>query len=740
VNLNKTNLLLLLALVFATRTLLAADTEPSADMWGLCPHTAPQTVQALNGASRSAEQAPTYLNSDFGEGKLDGIYTLRGHVSIHRGPQQVEADQAIYDSQSGIVDATGNVLLQQGGLITQGDAAKVDIKTGTGTIDHAQYQYLQQHAHGSAASVTRESTNLTVLKHATYTTCDPGQVDWELRARTVKLDDAEAVGEAYNVSLRFKDVPFFYFPYINFPLNDQRKSGLLPPTFGYATETGIDLGAPVYWNIAPNHDATITPRIIGHRGLLTKGEFRYLTPDSQGQLQAEYLPHDRKFGSDRGTLEYQNQTRFNPHWNSTLLANYISDTQYPTDLGNSLTAASVTQVERRADLNYDNKYTSFLARLQGYQNLDPTLAASARPYHRLPQLLFTAATPAQRLGMSYRLDSEYVRFERVSSLTGTRVTVTPSLAWKIESQGYFFTPKIAMSHTQYQLNNQTPGAATDPSRTAPIYSIDSGLYLEREITLGKHSFLHTLEPRLYYLRVPYRDQSDLPLFDTGAFDFSFAQLFRDNRYSGPDRLGDTHQLSVAVTSRLLDADSGQEWLSGSIGQIIYLADRKVVLSGPPQTRERSDIVAEGSSRLSSHLTTTLELQWNPELHKVAESAIQGQYHMDDRHLINATYRFRRDQLTQTDLSFLWLLTPRWQVLGRWNYSQRDHRTLENLTGVQYESCCWIVRLTHRRYVNDLSGDSSRSLFLQLELKGLGSIGNSAKDVLESGILGYRPQY
>jgi len=355
-------------------------------------------------------------------------------------------------------------------------------------------------------------------------------------------------------------------------------------------------------------------------------------------------------------------------------------------------------------------------------------------------LLFTAAAPPRPYGMAYRFDGEYVRFERESSLTGTRLDVTPSVAWPLESQGYFFTPKIGVNHIQYQLDGQAAGAVTDPARTTPMYSIDSGLFLERETTLGERPFLQTLEPRLYYLRVPYRDQSDLPLFDTSAFDFSFAQLFRENRFSGADRLGDADQLSVAVTSRLIDQESGREWLSGSIGEIFYAADRRVTLGGPPQTLHTSDIVAEASSHLSNSWSTLLDLQWNPDLHKVDEGAFLFRYHLSDRRLFNAGYRFRRDQLTQTDLSFLWLLNPRWQLLGRWNYSQRDHRTLETLAGIQYESCCWIFRATKRRYVSDISGDSNRSLYLQLELKGLGNIGQSAKEVLESGILGYRPGY
>jgi len=284
------------------------------------------------------------------------------------------------------------------------------------------------------------------------------------------------------------------------------------------------------------------------------------------------------------------------------------------------------------------------------------------------------------------------------------------------------------------------GAQADPTRTTPLYSIDSGIFLEREISFGEHSFLQTLEPRIFYLRVPYRDQSNLPLFDTGLFDFSFAQLFRENRFTSVDRIGDANQLSAAVTSRLIDQTTGREWLSGSLGQIFYLEDQRVTLGGPPIDSRTSDYVAEASSHLSKRWSTTADLQWNTDIHKADKGDLLFRYNMDDRHLFNAGYRYTRDQLTQTDLSFLWLLNPRWQLLGRWNYSQRDHRTLESLAGVQYESCCWVFRVTTRRYVSDVAGNSNHSIYFQLELKGLGNIGQSLDAVLKNEIPGYTPEH
>jgi len=733
----KPTLLLLLAASLSAWLPVAVAAGRSDEMWGLC-HTFSQPAIPLHDTAVPAADSPTYINSDSVEGKLDELYKLNGHVSIRRGTQSVAAENAVYDERSGIVNAKGGVRFQQGGLITEGASARFNLDTGAGELRAGRYQYLEQHASGRADTIIHENADITRLSHATYTTCDPGKIDWELRARTVVLHHDEAVGEAYNVSVRFKDVPILYFPYINFPLNDQRKTGFLPPILGYSNSIGLDIGVPFYWNIAPNRDATITPRLIGRRGLLAKGEFRYLSESSKGEIQAEFMPDDRVFGNARGTLAYQDITQLSRRWSTNIDANYVSDNLYLSELGGSLTTASTTQVERRVDLNYSGDYTSFLARAQGYQMLDPTLPSSSRPYQRLPQLVFATANPAHPFGAAYRIDGEYVRFEREAGLTGSRLNLTPSLAWPLETQSYFFTPKVSVNHTQYQLDGQAAGTAADPARSTPVYSVDSGLFMERETTLGKHSFLHTLEPRLYYLRVPYRDQDNLPLFDTSTFDFSLAQLFRDNRFSGADRVGDADQLSAAVTSRLIEEASGREWLSGSLGEIFYFSDRRVTLGGPAQTERVSDIVAEADSRFSKRWSANLNLQWNPDIDKADQGTFQFQYHWDDRRLFNAGYRFLRDQLAQTDFSFLWLLDPHWQLLGRWNYSQRDRRPLETLAGIQYESCCWIFRATTRRYVSDTSGKYNSSLYLQLELKGLANIGQSAEDVLENGILGYRP--
>ncbi len=727
-------------LIGAALALYAANPHaaglPDDGLWPLCHSVAPSFDP--DDSALDNLRAPTDITADYGEGTDAQLYTVRGNVLIRRGDQRLTADRALYDDQSGQVDAEGTVRFQQRGFIVEGISARFDLTAETGQIQQARYHYLERHAHGQARTVVRENAGVTQLLRASYTTCDPGEVDWELRARRVTLNHAAAIGIARDVTLRFQNVPFLYLPYINFPLDGNRKSGLLPPIVGYSDETGLDFGQPVYWNIAPQYDATITPRFLESRGLLTQVEFRYLSPHNRGHFNLEYLPNDGVFGADRGALSLLHNEQLGSRWRADVNFNYVSDSRYLAELGGNLSSASTTHLDRRLDVTYNGDHNYFLARLQDYQTIDEAAPVGDRPYQRLPHLLFNGNAPSHPLGADVALDAELTRFQREQSITGTRISLHPSIAWPVERLGYFLIPKAGLRYTGYRLDNVGPGVADAPQHSMPVYSLDGGLYLERDIEFGGRPLLHTLEPRLFYLRIPFRDQTDFPVFDTSAFDFSFAQLFRDNRFTGPDRLSDANQLSAGVTSRLLDRGNGREWLRAALGQIYYFEAPRVGLPGVPlPSRGESDLVAELNARLTARWTASGTLQWNTDTNETERFAVQFRYQGDQQRLFNAGQRFRRNELDQTDLSILWPLHQRWQFIGRWNYSHRDERILETLAGLQYDSCCWAFRVTTRRYVNTSSGDSNQALYLQLELKGLANIGNSVEDVLERGILGYR---
>lgn len=724
---------LLVSTAFATTAFAA---EPLVDeSWGLCDmHAAPKPRAK---GSVSPRELPTHLSADQGFALKDKLAVFSGDVLVRRGPEQLQADTVIYDQEKDTAQARGNVRYRDENLSVEGDSGHVELEAETGQFDNAKYRLEEQHARGEAVAAIRESRDVLRLKQSTYTTCNPGREAWLLRSSTIKLDQARGAGEMYNATVRFMGVPFLYLPYISFPIDNQRKSGFLIPRIGNTSVSGTDIRIPYYLNLAPNMDATIAARYMSRRGLLMDGEFRYLTRASRGQVDAEYLPDDAVYGKDRAMFAYRHAGSLASGWGTDLNLNYVSDRDYFRNFGTSLGVASTPFVERRFDVTYQRENLSFLGRMQGLQPVDRTLPSALRPYRRLPQLLLTAAWPRGSGALNYRLQSELVRFDQEDKLTGARLDVQPEVSLPWERAAGYITPRLMLRHTRYALDNAVPGAPENPTRTLPIATLDSGLFFERDLDIGRSSLLQTLEPRLFYLYAPYRDQSALPVFDSAAMDFNTTQLFRDNRYSGVDRVGDANQFSAALTSRLLNRDGGQELIRASIGQIYYMQDRRVTFPGAAvETRPASNIIGEAAVNLTPSWTASADLHWNPHVEETARGSVRLQYQPRRNHILNLAYRYRRDQLEQMDISFFWPLHRNWNVIGRWYYSMPDNRVLESLAGLEYNSCCWAFTLLTRSYTTG-TATANRALMMQLELKGLMSVGQSIRTVLERGILGYQ---
>ncbi|WP_127478251.1 LPS-assembly protein LptD [Sulfurivermis fontis] len=716
-------LLLALLLALLPATLQAQEPEQD-DRWSLCRPSGEIIPLPELGPK---EDGATHISADRGTSEGEGISHFSGDVVMLQSGRRIEADEARYDQANDLLNLDGNVRLYTDNMALNGNRASLRPDSDSGEIHDAQYHFRSNHAFGSADVIIMRDPEHTELSGATYTTCDPDKVDWLLKARQIDLDESTNTGEARHLTVEFKGVPFLYLPYLNFPLKG-RKTGLLPPTLGSSDKTGTDISVPWYWNIAPNYDATLTPRYMSARGTQLQGEFRYLHPGNRGQLNMEMLPGDDRYNNeDRSYTSYQHNGRFGEGWTNTIVYNGVSDTDYFNDLGNSQARASTTHLERRVDLAYRGIGWDFRGRVQDYQAL-----SGSEPYQRLPQLRLNAASPHRRDTLQYTLASELVHFahdERAP--TGNRMDLTPGISLPLEGTAWFLTPRFALRHTQYQLQNQL-GDET-PTRTTPITSLDGGLFFERELSLGERPVLQTLEPRLYYLYVPYRDQDELPRFDTGEYDFTFAQLFRDNRFSGPDRQGDANQITLALTSRLLDQHSGNELLRASIGQIRYFADRRVTLTGSePIERQTSDIVAELGVKPVPDLDLAATTRWNPEDERGEVLTGRARYAPDQNHLLSFDYRYRRDQeLRQTDIVAYWPLTPRWRVLGRWNYDLQLERSLETVAGVAWEDCCWALHFAVRQRLDTVSFESNNSFMLTLELKGLSSLGKRLEDELET---------
>lgn len=713
--------------------------------WELC--ATPASAPPLPGSSSQA----TELTADQVELVKQGISTFKGNVKISQPGRMLHAEEIQYDKQANTVEASGNVTYTDGNISITGESTRLNLDTDKGDFKNAEYRLFAKHGRGKAAIIRKDKPNILNMEQVTYTTCEPNKKDWELKVDTMELDTARNIGVARNVTLRFMDVPIFYTPYMSFPLSDERKSGFLTPSFGTKNDSGAFVKAPYYFNIAPNRDATLTPAIYQNRGLQLAGEYRYLGSKYKGFLRGEYLPSDNeRNNNNRSALIVRHNQRLTDRWSAALDINRVSDNDYFDDFSNSLSVSSITHLPGRGSISYSGDYWNFSGRVDKYQTIDPTILKMNKPYDRLPQLTLNAYYPDQYLGLSYALSSELVYFDRDNSVTGSRFDLLPSISLPLRSPWGYITPKLSIRHTRYNLSGQGAGRDDTQSRTLPIFSVDSGIYLESDRNLFGNSFTQTLEPRAYYLNVPYKDQSGLivdknnnsVVFDTSEFDFTFASLFREDRFSGADRVGDANQLTLALTSRLLEPGTGYERLRASIGQIYYFRDRDVTLPGnASRNSSSSDIVAELASRLNNAWTANFAYQYDTEDEKTDKSVAQVRYKPDRKHILNVAYRYDKDLLEQTDVSARWPMTDNLYAVGRWNYSLRNNNTLEGFAGIEYDNCCWALRLVGRRriksadFIND-NPDYNSAVYVQIEFKGLTNFGNKVDKLLENGILGY----
>jgi len=543
---------------------------------------------------------------------------------------------------------------------------------------------------------------------------------------------------------------------MSFPLSKKRKTGFLTPGLGSSNRNGFEARTPFYWNIAPQMDATLTPRLLTDSGVMLVGEFRHISKNSESEINAEYLPSDNQFGDkNRNLIGVKHQHRFAGTGSFSLDYNRVSDKKYFEDFGSSLGITSTRFLPQRGNITYSGSlyggnWWSAYASIENYQSVDRTLAAVSKPYKRLPQFNFYAGSPYINNKFVYYLSSQFTYFDRggddtgsVENVIGSRLDLLPSISYPYRTASTFVTPKVSLRFTQYDLHN-TSTFESSPSRLLPIVSIDSGIFLERDFSLFGKQSLHTLEPRLFYLYIPEENQDDLPVFDTGLYDFSFDSLFREDRFSGADRVGDANQFTLALTSRLIDHDTGRVKGYLSLGQIYHLNDRDVTLPGFAKRDENSSpIVAELSVALLKHWKFRGNIQWDPHSNKTEKLLTQVQYKPASNKVVNLSYRVRRPStnlsgidVEQSDISFHWPLKQNWSMIGRWNYAIPEKKSLGIFGGIEYDSCCWSFRAVARRFLTNIDGDFETGIFLQLELKGLAGIGRKTVDFLEQRIPGY----
>ncbi len=692
--------------------------------------------------------AEVNIEADYAEILNKDDARFSGDVLIKRADQLITADQVDYQNQQQIATASGDVFYMQQGFSMHSDRAQLQLNGNTGQFDNNQLIIAGNHARASTQTTQLLKRGITRSKQVIYTTCAPSVNDWELQAETLELNSETGRGTGRNVWVEVFDMPLLYTPYISFPIDDRRQSGILAPTFGNSDTTGTDLAVPYYWNIAPNYDATITPRIMSSRGLMLGTEFRYLSPRSEGRISFEAL-NDTDTEEFRGQFTFEDESRWNSRLTSDIELKALSDDDYLEDFGNSLSISSDRYLKSHANLNYRADNWRLLTRIDNYDSIDETISKASRPHRRLPQLLFNLNEQTVFDIAKVNMRNEFVYFDHSSATTAKRIDLQPSISAPLRNPAGFITPKLSVRHTSYRLDKQASGVSNHIERTLPILSLDSGLFFERELKLAG-GMIQTLEPRAFYLYVPYEKQDEIPLFDSSEYDFSYNQLFRENRFSGADRVGDANQLTLAVTSRFIEADTGKERLRASLGTIVYFDDLQVGLNANSKTinKDSSDLVAELSTKITDNWSARSAFQYDPHA-GITQKATLGLHYRDGANrLFNATYRSRyagtvdslghSNDIEQTDLSFKWPINKEWSTVGRWNYSEEHNVALDTFLGLEKDTCCWRLRVIARQYVNDaLDEEPKQGIFFQFELKGLTSFGEKLDSFLEEGILGYQ---
>ncbi|XGA79349.1 LPS-assembly protein LptD [Halomonas sp. CH40] len=729
----------------------------------------------------------------------DGEAMLRGDVVLRQGDRELQAERLFVPANRERVDAQGDFELRDGKALLRGEEATLYLEQDRGSIENSEYVLYEQRVRGEARRLEQLGEQLYRLRDASFTTCEPGQDSWQLVSSDIRLNQAEGFGVARHARLEVKGVPVFYWPWLRFPIDDRRQTGLLSPSVSFSSEQ-LDYTQPFYWNIAPNQDATITPRWLSDRGLLLGGQYRYLTEHyGSGTLEGAWLNSDdggsggdanRYKGQDRWYLDVQHAGRINAASAYQLRYGGASDGRYFNDFSDNFGSSERSGMERLAQVDYQGERWRLDARMQGYQRLDDPLSDSDKPFYRLPSLT-AAASWIRDDGLYAEWNSNATYFWRDvdqrqvpvrEAANGSRVHLAPALGWRYEKPWGYLAPRAELWHTAYALDygNRQTSRDTSPDRSVAITSVDAGLNFERELVLGGRDYRQTLEPRVNYAFVPRTDQVDLPEFDSRERAFSWDQLWSPKRFSGSDRVGDLNRLSLGFESRLIEDSNSQEHLSVGVGQSLYFSDRRVGIDGddqslPQQADVNPDVNPERfyqATRDRSPLVSRLEWQINPRWSTSAEWLYDDQRELTERtgvdiayrhsrgHVVNLGYRweiegfdpaldpvddnFRAYNREEWDISFAWKASPGLDLIGRYLHDQTNDRALEKLAGVQWNDCCYGLQLVWRNWVDDndtarVADDfNDRGLFLRFVLHGLGGVGQDADSYFERTIPGYRP--
>lgn len=685
-------------------------------------------------ANQQVPEPPAVIEADSLAGTKDQQIEATGKAKLRKGDQTISGERLLYQQDSADLDAQGDVVLEQRGDRMSGPHLQYNTDSKAGTMERPNYYMQEKGARGTADVLHIRDSQHFDLDNATYTTCPAGNDDWQMKMHTLQINRDENLGIAKHSTIEFMGVPILYTPWMDFPLGDRRKSGVLAPIIGNTTKTGTELTIPVYWNIADNYDATISPRYMEKRGLQLNNEFRYLGAGYGGEVHADVLPNDTQLNQQRARLTVKHSQALAPGAAAYMMYNRVTDDAYFRDLGNAVNTTSLVNLPQEVGASYNGAWWTSAARVQRFQTLQDPLAPIGVPYERLPQLNFGARSNAA--GANLAMSTEYVAFSHATAINAQRTVLAPSVSYPLVSDpAYYLTPKLTVHSTHYAMGANNPGLIPDASRTLPLFSVDSGVAFERDVNIFGGEYLQTLEPRAYYVYVPYKDQSSLPVFDTAQADFNFIQMFTENRFIGNDRVGDADQVTLAATTRFLEQGNSTERLRLMVGERFSFANPKINFVTPSSTTGKSDILVGAAVRMTSALALDSEYQFDPNQSVTRRYNIAARYRPEAGKTVNFGYRFMRNTMRQIDVSTQWPLSARWYVIGRANYAFTEKRVLDSIAGLEYNESCWSLRLVAQYYVTATRQYNS-GVFIQLELNDLAQVGADPLALLKRSVPGY----
>ncbi len=688
------------------------------------------------GRGRPAAEGSAYVRADRISGEIEERLTLEGSAEVRRGGTVLRGDRITYAVATDEIEASGNVRIYRDGVAFFGPSLTLRIDARTGAMPEAGFTYAPHSGRGTSRRIEFLEGDRLRLEDAVYTTCAPGDDSWWIQARRLTIDRDGELGVANGASVHFQGVPILASPYFQFPLGDRRRSGLLTPSVGINSKLGVEAIVPYYWDIAPNYDATISPRVMTKRGVLIGTEFRYLEPNFNGMVEYDLVPYDRVTDGSRSHLSLRHL--YDNAAGLTGGVNYsrVSDDNVPADYARTIAGASRLVLPQEVFVRYTQRQWSALARVEQNQTLQDPNQPVVKPHERLPQLAFTGWAP-RIAGFDAGMMIDATQFDHPTLETGTRFIVNPTLAYPVRAPGYFLVPRVQWLGTWYELDDPRR-ADQRPSRSLPLASVDGGLVFERDASWFGDASVQTLEPRLFYAYVPYRDQSNLPVFDTAEADFNFTQLFRENRYSGFDRVSEANQLTAALVGRILDPATGAERLRAAVGQRFYFSSQQVTLpGGTASTGSESDVLFELRGVIARGWISDLYVQHSTLENRLVRAAAALRWQPRPGSVMGLAYRYKLDEIEQVDFAAQWPIAARWYGVGRANYSIRDKQWVELLAGFEYRDDCWALRLVGQSFVT-IGEARTTSLLFQLQLNGIASIGTGLLEQLRRSIPGYQP--